>query len=66
MIKCSGAGPSLCASVSEPLPFTRVMYVNSYRSMDCNLCGSNFGKQFLLQKRIPYCSLSLNPRDNIT
>ena len=53
MIDLGGAGPHLCASVSEPLPFIRVMYVNGYRSMDCNLCGSNFGKQFLLQKKIP-------------
>lgn len=57
MIKRSGAGPYLCASVSEPLPFIRVMYVNTYRSMDCNLYGSNFGKQFLLQKKIPILQL---------
>lgn len=50
MINCNGAGPYICASVSEPLPFIRVMYANSYFSTNCNLCGSNFGKQFLLQK----------------
>lgn len=50
MINCNGAGPYICASVSEPLPFIRVMYANSYLSTNCNLCGSNFGKQFLLQK----------------
>lgn len=55
-----------CASVSEPLPFIRVMYVYSYLSINCNLWGSNFGKQFLLKKKIPYYSLSLNARDNIT
>lgn len=55
-----------CASVSEPLPFIRLMYVYSYPSINCNLWGSNFEKQFLLQKNIPHCSLSLNARDNIT
>lgn len=40
-----------CASVSESLPFIRVMYVYSYLSINCNLCGSNLGKQFLLQKK---------------
>lgn len=58
-----------CASVSEPLPFIRVTSVYSYLSINCNLCGSHFGKTVLASKinqKIPYCSLSLNARDNIT
>lgn len=51
--------------VVEPEPSVKVMHINSYLSMNCNLYGCNFGKEFLLEK-IPYCSLSLNARDSIT
>lgn len=40
---------NLC-EVSEPLPFIKVMHVNGCLSTNCNLCGSNFGKECLLQK----------------
>lgn len=50
MTNYNGARPYICVSVSEPLPCIRVMHVNSCLSMNCNLCGSNLGKEFLLQK----------------
>lgn len=58
-----------CASVSEPLPFIRVMYVYSYLSINCNVRGSHLGETVLASKinlKIPYCSLSLKARDNFT
>lgn len=51
MTNYNGAGPYVCVSGSEPEPSVRVLHINSYLSMNCNLCGSNLGKEFLLEKK---------------